>query len=115
MSANLFPIAFLDAPQVINTSVTSIPGSGSSPLQVVADIGHKASHAIDYIDTSGDFVGVFIGGIGQERLISIIGGGTTNRAYVVIAAGSRVSLRSITATPITNGYISLIFMGMGYY
>lgn len=111
---NLFPIAFLDAPQVLNASVTSIPGSGSSPLQVVADIGFKAAHAIDYSDSTGDYVGVYVGAIGHEKLVSIIGGGVTTRACVVLAAHSRISLRSITSSAITNGYISCIFMGFGW-
>lgn len=98
---------------MLNASVTPIPGSGSSPLQVVADSGFKAAHAIDYQDTSGDYIGVYTGTIGSERLVSIIGGGTTTRAYVVIAAHSRVSFRSLTASSITNGYVSCVFMGMG--
>lgn len=114
MSANnLYPIAFLDAPQILNASVTPIPGSGSSPLQVVANLGLKAAHAIDYIDSTGDFIGVYVGAIGEERLRCIIGGGQVTRAYVVIAANSRVCFRSLTATAITNGSLSCTFMGMG--
>jgi len=112
---NLFPIYFIDAPQVLNTTVTPIPGSGSSTLQVVANSGHKAAHAIDYIDSTGDYIGVYVGPSGQEKLVTIIGGGATTRAYVVIPALSRVSFRSITASAITNGYISCTFMGFGFY
>lgn len=112
---NLFPIAFMDAPKVLNASVTPIPGSGSAPVQVVANLGHKAAHAIDYIDNTGDYIGVYTGPIGQEILVVIIGGGAVTRAYVVIPALARVSLRSITSSPITNGYLSMNFMGMGYY
>jgi hypothetical protein len=111
---NLFPIAFLDAPQVLNTSVTPIPGSGSLPLQVVANIGLKSAYAIDYADSTGDYVGVYLGPAGSEVLHSIIGGGVVSRAYVVIAAQSRISFRSLTASPITNGYLSCVFMGMGW-
>lgn len=110
---NLFPIAFMDAPIVLRASVTPIPGSGGIPLQVSANIGMKAAHAIDYIDTTGDFIGVYTGPIGQEVLRCIIGGGQVTRAYVVIAAGNRVSLRSVTATAVTNGELSCVFMGMG--
>lgn len=103
----------MDSPQVLNASVTPIPGSGSSPLQVVADIGLRAAHAIDYIDSTGDYIGVYVGASGHEQLITILGGGAITRAYVVIHANARVSLRSITSSPITNGYLSLVFMGMG--
>ena len=113
--AALFPIAFMDAPRVLNCTVTPIPGSGSSTLQVVANIGLKAVHAIDFIDSTGDYIGVYIGPIGQETLLTIIGGGSASyRSYCVIHAGARVSLRSLTATPITGGYISLVFMGIGW-
>lgn len=109
----LFPIAFLDPPQVLTTSVTNIPGSGSPPLQVVSDIGRKASYAIDYIDTTGDFIGCYIGNSGLETLVCIIGGGLTERAYSVFHANARVSLRSMTASPITQGQLVMTFMGFG--
>lgn len=115
MTGKLFPIAFLDAPQVLNASVTSIPGSASLPLQVIADSGFKAAHAIDYLDTTGDYVGVFTGLAGHETLRCIIGGGAPNyETAVVIAAHSRVSLRSMTASAITNGTLTLTLMGMGW-
>jgi len=111
---NLFPIAFLDAPRVLNTSVTPIPGAGNPTLQVIANVGFKAAHAIDYIDSTGDFVGVYTGAVGSEVLVTIIGGGQTSRAFVVIPALVRVSVRSMTAAPITNGYLNCVFMGMGF-
>lgn len=110
----LFPIAFMDAPQVLNASVTPIPAASGNPLQVIANIGLKASYAIDYIDSTGDYIGVYVGAAGHEKMITIIGGGAITRAYVVIAANSRVSLRSTTNSSITNGYLTCVFMGMGW-
>lgn len=109
----LFPIAFMDSPQVLNASVTPIPGSASSPLQVIANSGVRAAYAIDYLDTTGDDIGVFTGVAGQETLRCILGGGANTRAHVVIAANSRVSLRSMTVTPITNGKLTMTLMGQG--
>ena len=111
--SHLFPIAFLDAPRVLNASVTNIPGAAGLPVQVIADSGTRAAHAIDFLDSSGDYIGVYTGSIGSETLRCIIGGGVVNRAYVVIAAHSRVSLRSMITAPITNGNITLTLMGMG--
>lgn len=79
----------------------------------MANIGFKASYAIDYIDNTGDYIGVYLGPIGHETLLTIIGGGAITRAYCVVAAQTRVSLRSITSSAITNGNLSLVFMGMG--
>lgn len=109
----VFPIAFFDAPKVLSASVTNIPGMASAPLQVIANIGYKAAYAIDYIDTTGDFIGVYYGPVGQEKFACIIGGGLNTRAWIVIPALTRVSLRSMTATPITNGQLMAAFMGMG--
>lgn len=109
----IYPIAFIDAPQVLRTNVTNIPGSGSLPLQIVADLGFKAAYALDYIDTTGDFIGVYLGASGSETLLCIIGNGQTERAWAVAAAHSRVSLRSMTTTPVTNGNLTITFMGFG--
>lgn len=98
-----FPIAFFDAPEIINASVTPIPGAGSLPLQVISNSGLRSALAIDYIDTTGDFIGVYLGQSGQESLLCIIGNGQNGRAWGVFPANSRVSLRSMTATAITNG------------
>lgn len=109
----LFPVAFIDPPQILNTSITPIPGSGSNPLQVIANSGIRAAYAIDYLDTTGENIGVFTGAVGLETLRCILGGGAITRAHVVIAANSRVSLRSMTASPITNGKLTMTLMGQG--
>lgn len=98
-----FPVAFFDAPEILDASVTPIPAASSPPLQVISDSGYKSAVAMDYIDTTGDFVGVFLGPIGQERLLCIIGNGLTSRSWGVFPAHARVSLRSMTSSPITSG------------
>ena len=109
----LFPIFFIDAPAILNTFVTPIPGSGSSPLQVVADSGLRAAYAIGWIDTTGDYIGVYIGPSGFETLLTIIGGGQVSVTSAVIPHNSRVSLRSMSASSITNGDLALTFLGQG--
>lgn len=114
MSNNLFPIFFIDPPKILNSSVTSIPGSASPPLQVVANSGPKAAYAIEYIDTTGEFVGVYTGTVGNEVLRAIIGNGLVNTTPVVIAAYSRVSLRSMNAAPVAVGKLTITFLGQGW-
>lgn len=109
----VFPIAFLDAPQVLATNVTNIPGGGSSPLQVVADLGFKAAYGIQFQDSTGDSIGVYSGDSGHEILKTIIGNGLSLIIPIVFAAHSRISLRSMTASAITNGYLTIIFLGQG--
>lgn len=110
----LYPIAFFDAPQVLQANVTNIPGAASSPLQVIADLGFNAAYAIDYIDSTGDYIGIYQGSAGHEVLKAIIGGGTTDRCWVVLTAHCRVSIRSMTASAITNGQLVVTFMGYRY-
>lgn len=113
ITGSLFPIYYIDSPEILYTNVTPIPGSGSSPIQVVAESGFKAAYGIMWLDTTGDYIGVYTGSIGHEVLRVIIGGGVVSAAPVVIAAHSRVSLRSMTSTAITNGQITMTFLGQG--
>jgi hypothetical protein len=114
MFGTLFPIYYIDSPEILDASVTNIPGSGSAPLQVVADSGLKASYGIQYIDTTGDYIGVYTGVAGQEVIRTIIGGGLVSQTPVVIAHNSRVSLRSMTSSPITFGKLTITFLGQGW-
>lgn len=114
MFGTLFPIFFIDAPEILDAAVTNIPGSGSSPLQVVADSGLKAAYGVQYIDTTGDYIGVYTGSVGHEILRAIIGGGLVNATSVVIAHNSRVSLRSMTSSAITFGKLTISFLGQGW-
>lgn len=113
MRSELFPIYFIDSPAIINASVTPIPGSASLPVQVVAESGFKSAYAILWIDSTGDFIGMYTGDVGSETLRCIIGGGIVSTTPVVIAAHSRVSLRSMTPVAITNGKLTISFMGQG--
>lgn len=113
MQPNLFPIYWIDSPKILDCSVTPIPGSGSSPVQVVLESGFKAAYAINFIDTTGDWIGLYTGAPGSETLRTIIGGGLNTFTPVVIAAHSRVSLRSMTASAITNGKLTITFLGQG--
>lgn len=111
----LFPIGFMDAPKVLDASVTGIPGAASLPLQIIADSGPKAAYAIEFTDSTGDYMGLYTGPVGSETLRCMIGGGAMYvRASVVIAAHSRVSIKSLQSASITNGNLTMSLMGMGW-
>lgn len=114
MYSTIYPIYFIDSPQVLDTFVTNIPGAGSSPLQVVADSGLLAAYGIQYIDTTGDYIGVYVGSAGNEVLRCIIGGGIVNATPVVIGHNSRVSVRSMQSAAITTGKLTISFLGTGW-
>jgi len=113
VAGSLYPIYYIDPPQILSASVTNIPGAGSLPLQVVANSGFKAAYGIAYIDTTGDYIGVYIGVSGSEVLRCIVGGGQVSAMPVVIPAHSRVSLRSMSSSAITQGQLTLTFLGQG--
>lgn len=104
-----FPVCYFDMPQVLDASVTSIPGSGSLPLQVVADLGTSNAVDLSFIDTTGDYIGVYIGAAGFETLRCIIGGGLVSKVKAFFPAHCRVSLRSLTSVAITNGMLACTF------
>lgn len=106
------PVCFIDAPAILNASVTPIPGAAGSPLQVVADTGARSAGAIDFMDTTGDFIGVYIGSVGIETLLCIIGCGLKSRSTAAIPPHSRISLRSMTISPITNGQLTCAFLAI---
>jgi hypothetical protein len=109
---SLFPIYFFDS-LVLNTSSTPIPANSGSFLEVVANSGTRAAYAIQYMDTSGDYIGVYLGSPGNETLLCVIGGGQTSIVPAVVAARTRVSVRSITSTAVTNGKVFCTFLGNG--
>jgi len=108
-----YPIAFFDPPMVLNTTATPIPASTSAPLQVIDNIGNVAAYALSYIDSTGDYIGVYIGPAGSETLVCVIGGGVASIVPAVFAARTRISLRSMTTVPITTGYLFCTFLGQG--
>jgi hypothetical protein len=115
MSQDMFyPAYFIDAPEILDCSVTPISGSAGSPIQIVADTGAQMSYALQYTDSTGDWIGIYTGKAGHEVLRTIVGGGVTTIIPLVIAAHNRVSVRSMTTSSITNGKITIVFLGPGY-
>lgn len=105
-----FPLAFMDN-KILEMGVTPIPASPTLPLQVIADSGFKSAVRVDFIDTSGDFIGVYLGAPGVETLLCIIGGGVgCGWAYGVFPAHSRVSLQSMTNNSISAGALTMTLM-----
>jgi hypothetical protein len=102
----VIPIAYFDSPKVIDCSVTPIPASNQSPLQVIANTGLNLGVGMNYSDSTGDFIGVYIGAAGFETLACIIGNGVASQAWGQFPPGSRVSLRSMKAASINTGLLS---------
>ena len=96
---------FFDSPRVLDASVTTIPRSSSSPVQVIAattDIGY----GIFYKDNTGAFIGVYVGESGKEQLKCVIGNGDTGTGYAVFPKGCRISLKSLADADVTSGTLT---------
>lgn len=106
------PIAFFDTPPVIDTSVTPIPALSAAPLQVISNTGVNIGVGINYNDTTGEFIGVYIGLPNQEILVCIIGNGLSSQAWGKFPAYSRVSIKSVKNTPITFGLLQGVIVSI---
>jgi hypothetical protein len=95
----------MDSPPVLDCLATPIPGSGSSPLEVVAFLP-KPIQKIVCQESTGRFIGIFEGDEGEETLVGIAAG----EQHVYLQAGSRVSLRNLEADEIVSGGVFLQFM-----
>ena len=105
----MLPYAFMDSPKVLDCTVTSIPGSGSPPLQVVASLIFPAAK-LEINDGLGAYCGLYVGGVGVEELYLIIAGGDRYEKDVEIPHGARISLRSMSTSAISTGTLCLTFL-----
>jgi len=103
-------VDLLDA-GILDTSSTNIPGSASSPVQVVASLA-AAVKALQLLDTTGAFVGVYTGGVGVEVLQFVMGPGSDQTIEHSISAGTRVSLKRLdSTTAVSSGIVAINFLG----
>lgn len=100
---HLVPYRFFDPPVVLDTAVTPIPASTAPPLQIIADSGIIAGIGISFIDNTGALVGVYVGAVGFEELICVIGSGISGVGYGEFPRHSRVSVRSMINAAVTAG------------
>ena len=96
---------------ILNTSSINIPGSSSSPVQVVASLASSVK-ALQFMDTTGAFVGIYTGASGSEVLRLIMGPGSDKTVEHNIVAGTRISLKRLdSASPISSGILAINFLG----
>lgn len=97
------PYRFFDDPIVIDCEVTPIPKASDPTLQVVANSGLVTGVGMSYIDDTGVLIGVYVGEIGEETLVCVVGGGQRGVSGGVIPMESRVSLRAIKDQAVVGG------------
>lgn len=103
-------IDLLDA-GILDTSSTNIPGSASSPVQVVASTA-AATKKLQLLDTTGAFVGVYTGALASEVLQFVMGPGSDQTIEHSIPAGTRISLKRLdSTTAVSSGIVAINFIG----
>jgi hypothetical protein len=103
-------VDLLDA-NILDTSSVNVPGSAGSPVQVVASLAATVK-ALQLLDTTGAFVGVYVGGVGVEVLKLVMGPGSDQTIEHAIPSGSRVSLKRLdSTTAVSSGIIAINFLG----
>lgn len=108
----VIPIAYPDPPYIIDASVTPIPATSSLPLQIIIDTGVNTGVGVTFNDNTGNFIGVYVGAQSQEALLCIIGNGLSGQAWGHVPANSRISLRSMTASAVTNGLLNVVVVSI---
>lgn len=101
---DLFDTPLLDA------SSTNIPGSASSPLQVVASLA-SAVKSLDIMDTTGGWIGLYTGAPASEVLKLVIGPGEDRTVQCALPASTRISVKSLQTSAISSGELSINFLG----
>lgn len=96
---------FFDPPIILDAAVTPIPAVTDPPLQVIAELEFFVSRVMFY-DGIGEWIGLYIGPVGQEVLFGVVGGqGPQEIKDIQLIPKSRISVRSLTTSPITSGEI----------
>ena len=100
---------FLDVP-LLDTSSTNIPASASVPVTVVASLA-SAIKKIQFMDTTGLYIGLYSDPAGAAVLEAIIGPGSDSTVDVALSATTVLGLRNMENSVISVGLFSANFIG----
>lgn len=102
-------VDFMDTP-LLDTSSTSIPASSSNPLEVVASLAAGVKK-VQLIDTTGAYIGLYTGAALSETLVGIFAPGNDQTLEIDIAPTTRISLRNMENSAISEGLVAINFIG----
>lgn len=95
----------------VDTASTTINGSAGALVQVVASTA-AAVKKMQILDTTGAFIGLYVGAAASEVLKVIIGPGSDQTIEHAIPASSRITVRRLDSTSnITTGVLAINFIG----
>jgi len=102
-------VDFLDTPLLVASS-TNIPASASTPLTVVASLA-AAVKKVQFLDTTGSFIGLYSDPAGTPVLQAIFGPGSDQTIELALPAATVLGLRNMENSAISAGNVSINFIG----
>lgn len=103
-------VDFRDTTPFLDTSVTNIPASGSSPLTIIASLAAR-TYKLRAADTTGQWIGVYSDPAGTPALICILNPGMDGEIEVDIPAATVIGLRNMANAAISTGELMIHFLG----
>lgn len=111
-TTQLDTVDFIDGTNaILDASSTNIPGSAGSPVTLVASLAANIS-AIQALDTTGGYIGIYTGPAASEVLQVVVGPGSDTRIEVGMTSGQRVSAKRLdSTTALSSGFLAINFLG----
>jgi hypothetical protein len=111
-SAYLSVVDFVDnaVGPVLDAATNNIQDNAGAFVVLVASLAADAKK-IRVADTTGQFLGVYVGAAASEVLAFIINPGQSNEIEHAIPSGSRVTVRAMGASVVSEGQLCLQFLG----
>ena len=101
-----------DGAGIVFAANDNIDDSAGTFLEIVASTA-AVIKAIQVLDTTGGFIGLYTGAAASETLKLVIGPGSDQTIDTSIAAGTRLSVRRMDSAtePLTSGFLAMNFLG----
>lgn len=101
-----------DGAGIVFAANDNIDDSAGTFLTLVASTA-AAVQAIQVIDTTGGYIGLYTGPGASEVLVAVLGPGSDQTLELSIASSTRVSVRRMDSAtvPLTAGFLSINFLG----
>lgn len=103
-------VDFIDTTPILDTSSTNIPASASTPVTIVSSLA-AAVKKVQFLDTTGAFIGLYSDPSGTPVLLAVFGPGSDQTIELAIPAATALGLRNMQNVAISSGIVSINFIG----
>lgn len=101
-----------DGAGIVFAANDNIDDSAGTYLEIVGSLAADCK-AIQVLDTTGGYIGLYTGAAASEALKAVIGPGSDQTLPCRISSGTRISVRRMDSatTPLTAGFLAINFLG----